>query len=221
MGLEKAKIMRIKQNDQVARLDAIEVMFNPKELTFARKINWSAGAAPKKDIPDYDFGGGEGDTLQMQLFFDTYAAGKDVRKEHTDKLLELTRVDRDLLDRENSQGRPPAVRFQWGMNVGFTAVITSFNQRFTLFLPNGTPVRAVVDVTFTQVADTKLFPMQNPTSGGEGGERVWTVREGDTLGWIAHREYDDATEWRRVADANRLIEVRRLTPGMRLMIPNA
>jgi len=77
-----------------------------------------------------------------------------------------------------------------------------------------------VDITITQVKDKNALPKQNPTSGGVGGERVWTVRSGDTLSWIAFNEYNDATDWRRIADANQLYHVRRLTPGMMLLIPN-
>jgi len=76
-------------------------------------------------------------------------------------------------------------------------------------------------VTFQQIKDAALFPPQNPTSGGVGGERVWVVNEGDTLAWIAYREYGDSNQWRRIADANRLTQVRRLVPGTVLEIPNA
>jgi phage tail protein X len=162
----------------------------------------------------------------MQLFFDTYDTKdeakqkKDVRKEYTDAIWELMMIDPTLKDKKATKGRPPKVHFQWGKAWSFDAVITSLKQTFTLFLPDGTPVRATLDVTFQQVKDAKLFPKQNPTSGGDGGERVWTVNEGDSLAWIAYKEYGDATQWKRIADANRLAQVRRLPPGMVLEIPN-
>jgi len=77
-----------------------------------------------------------------------------------------------------------------------------------------------MDVTFQQIKDAKLFPAQNPTSGGVGGERQWTVRAGDTLTGIAYAEYGDPNAWRRIADANRLTQVRRLRPGIVLEIPH-
>ena len=51
-------------------------------------------------------------------------------------------------------------------------------------------------------------------------EHVWTVVEGDTLALIAYREYGDPTLWRRIADANRMSRVRRLTPGAALLVPH-
>jgi nucleoid-associated protein YgaU len=198
----------------------IECMFNPKEYSFSKRNQWTAGHSKGSNMPQLEFGGGQPATLQMQLFFDTYAAGADVRKEYTDNIWQLMMVDQKLKDPKNKKGRPPKVRFQWGSAWSFDAVITSVNQKFTLFLPDGTPVRATLDVTFQQIKDAALFPKQNPTSGGVGGERVWVVNEGDTLGWIAYKEYGDANQWRRIADANRLTRVRRLTPGTVLEIPN-
>ena len=153
----------------------------------------------------------------MQLFFDTYAkegAPQDVRKEYTGAIWEMMKIDTSLSDlnskpgqpSKNKKGRPPVVVFQWGSTWSFKAVITSIKERFTLFLPDGTPVRSTLDVTFQQVQDKDQHPPTNPTSGGVGGERVWSVSEGDTLAWIAYKEYGDANRWRLIADANRLTD---------------
>ena len=64
-------------------------------------------------------------------------------------------------------------------------------QQFTLFDTDGKPLRATVDVTFQQIKDPTHLAPQNPTSAGAGGERVWRVQAGDTLAWIAYREYGD------------------------------
>jgi nucleoid-associated protein YgaU len=172
-------------------------------------------------VPPLEFGTGQPATLKIQLLFDTYADKADVRKKYTDAIWELMMVDDDLKDAKSKKARPPKVRFQWGSSWSFDAVITSISQVFTLFLPNGTPVRATLDVTFQQIADAKLFPGQNPTSGGIGGERVWRVNEGDTLAWIAHKELGTPNLWRSIAEVNRLTSVRDLETGTVLRLPNA
>ena len=198
----------------------IECMFNPKEYSFSKHNQWTPGKSKGNNMPQLEFSSGQPATLQMQLFFDTYADGKDVRKEYTDAIWTLMMVDSKLKDPKTHKSRPPKVRFQWGSAWTFDAVITSINQKFTLFDTHGTPVRATLDITFQQIKDEALFPKQNPTSGGVGGERVWVVNEGDTLAWIAYKEYGDSTMWRLIADANRLTRVRQLTPGTVLEIPN-
>lgn len=199
----------------------IKCLFNPKEYTFSKQNSWTRKNNSGSNVPPLEFGTGQPATLDMQLLFDTYADRKDVRKEHTDAIWELMMVDSSLKDPKSKKARPPKVRFQWGGTWSFDAVITKISQKFTLFLSDGTPVRATLDVTFQQIRDAKLFQKQNPTSGGVGGERVWTVKAGDTIAWIAHRELGDPNLWRLIADANELTAVRDLTPGMVLRIPNA
>lgn len=217
----------------------VKCLFNPKEYTFSKQNSWSSKPAKGSNLGLFEFGNGQPATLQMQLFFDTYAnvkngastsePPKDVRKEYTAAIWEMMKVDTGLANlndkpgkpSKNKKGRPPVVVFQWGSTWSFKAVITSIKERFSLFLPDGTPVRSTLDVTFQQVQDKDDHPPTNPTSGGTGGERVWTVREGDTLAWIAYKEYGDTDLWRLIADANNLSRVRRLSPGMHLEIPNA
>jgi len=220
---QKATLCRLdKDNKEVG--PRLEVKFNPKELTFSKSNSWKQNETPKQNAPEIEFTGGQGTSLKLQLTFDTYntkdAKKEDVREVYTDKIYQWTFVDKSLENTKSHKGRPPTVRFRW-TRVMFDGVIASIGQRLTMFTPEGTPVRAVLDLTLTQVKDDLFYPKQNPTSGGVGGERVWIVREGDTLPWIAFNEYNDATDWRRIADANGLTQVRRLMPGMVLVVPNA
>ena len=42
---------------------------------------------------------------------------------------------------------------------------------------------------------------------------------GETLALIAHEEYDDAAEWRRIADANGILDPKDVKPGTVLTLP--
>lgn len=220
---------------------SVDCMFNPKEYTFSKQNSWTPNKAKGKNLAQFEFGSGQPATLTMQLFFDTYTniksdsasngSPKDVRKEYTQAIWEMMQVDPNLGSissassgssgpAKHKKGRPPIVIFHWGTTWSFKAVITNLKERFTLFLPDGTPVRSTMDITFQQVQDKDDHPPTNPTSGGTGGERVWKVNEGDTLAWIAYKEYGDSHLWRVIADANRLTRVRQLAPGTTLEIPN-
>jgi hypothetical protein len=225
-SLAYAVIINLDNYEKKQTPHTIQCMFNPKEYTFSKQNTWNKAKTPGKNAPPLEFGAGDPATLQLQLFFDTYASSQrsgeaeDVRDKYTNFIWQLMLVDPKLKNKKTKLGRPPRVRFQWGKTWTFNAVITSITQKFTLFLPNGTPVRATVDVTFQQLQDETLLSRQNPTSGGKGGERVWTVREGDTLASIAHQHFGDVDQWRRIADVNRLNQVRRLTPGTMLLLPD-
>jgi hypothetical protein len=113
---------------------------------------------------------------------------------------------------------PPEVAFEWGV-FRFVAVMTEMSQKFTLFKMDGTPVRAKVEVTFTQHKDVNDYPNQNPTSGGGAIQRVHRVVAGDRLDTIAFEMYGDATRWRAIAEQNQIVNPLALQPGRLLTIP--
>ena len=74
-------------------------------------------------------------------------------------------IDSDTVDKKSGKGRPPTVRFQWG-DLIFDGVISNLSEKLTLFLPaNGKPVRAVVDLTLTQIRDDEDVQEAEPHVG--------------------------------------------------------
>jgi hypothetical protein len=153
----------------------------------------------------------------MQLFFDTYEAGKDVRKMYTDILDKMMMVEENLRDGDSDRGRPPYCRLCWGKVFSFKCVVVSLNLEFTMFLPDGTPVRATANLTLKEIAEEE--EPQNPSSVSRPGNRIWTVKPGETIDWIAYKTLGNAFRWRTIAEANDLLDPLALTPGQQLTIP--
>ena len=195
----------------------IECLFNPSEYTFTKTNTWSPTSVKGKNVPDLEFGGGESMKLTMQLFFDTYASGGDVRK-ITNRIWKLMYIDTTLTDMTSVKGRPPMVEFHWGSTWSFQAVITSITQKFTLFRNDGTPVRATLDVAFTQAKDQGKYPGQNPTTVGRAGYKQRLIKEGDTIDLIAFEEYGDSAMWRFIAETNQMDNPQKLKPGQLIAI---
>ena len=147
--------------------------------------------------------------LSVELFFDTYEEKKSVH-EHTDKLQALALVNPD-------KHRPPLVMFSWGA-VKFKGVVESLSVRFTMFLPDGKACRAVANLTIKEAATAKEQLEKNPRNSPDHTKRR-TVKHGDTLALIAHEEYDDPAEWRRIADANGIVDPKEVKPGTVLTLP--
>lgn len=139
----------------------VECLFNPKEYQVQKTNNWGPADNSTKDASDLTFSGGSGAKLSMQLFFDTYLRDnektvRDVR-EYTDLLWQLMNIQEALRDPKTKKGRPPKVLFIWGKNWLFNAVITSMQQQYTLFMPNGMPVRAMVTVEFQEALEHRTL----------------------------------------------------------------
>lgn len=210
-GLEPAIVINLSTGEQV------HCMFNPHEYTVSKQNQWTKDEVKGKNVPKVKFSQGGAQDLKLQLFFDTYSEGVDVRA-HTRGLWQMMMVTEDKKNQRSNKSEPPRVEFRWG-RFSFRAVITKISQKFTLFLKDGTPVRTTVDVAFQQVEDEEQFAAQNPTSGGGPPMKMHIVGAGERLEWIAARVYGDPGQWRLIAEANHLIHPLRLREGEQLIIP--
>jgi nucleoid-associated protein YgaU len=90
------------------------------------------------------------------------------------------------------------------------------NVKYTMFKPDGTPVRATANITLEEVPSEPKGT--NPTSGSLAGRRTYVVAAGDSLHSIAHAEYGNANLWRALALINGIDDPLRTIPGTRLLI---
>lgn len=193
----------------------VDCMFNPFEYTVSKTNTYAEKPKNRSDAPAMNFKKAGAQTLKLSLFFDTYEKKSDVSK-ITNQLWKFMQPKESKADPEKKE--PPRVAFQWGV-FRFASVITNMTQKFTLFLKDGTPVRAKVDVTFTQHNDVNDYPAQNPTSGGDHILRTWQVIRGDRLDTIAAAVYGDAGKWRVIAEYNDLDNPLALRTGQQILIP--
>jgi hypothetical protein len=218
-SLKKAKIYEVRKDGTPKPGICVTCMFNPYEYTVSKSNTFREKPKNRADTPQAEFSKAGAQTLRLSLVFDTYESKKDVSQETRPlwKLM-LTRTQKE--SRKGKKVEPPRVAFHWGV-FKFVAYITSMSQKFTLFLHDGTPVRARVDVTFTQYTDIDDYRGKgtNPTSGGGPAEQIWRVIAGDRLDTIAAEVYDDPTRWRAIAEHNQILNPLALRPGERLRIP--
>ena len=209
---------------QAATLDieggaSIKCWFNPTQYSVTRTNTWNVKqpAVGKKGAPKAQFGGGQPRELSLDLLFDASDSTKDVRKEVIEKLFEMMEPNASFASAQSKKSaRPPIVTFTWG-EVVLKAVAKSLNVQYTLFHPDGKPIRAAVKITLMEVPQGGLDG-QNPTTRGEV-LRAHVVRDGDSLQSIAYTAYQDATRWRAIAEANGIDDPLSLERGRALAIP--
>lgn len=194
-----------------ARGTVVEVLFNPTEYSVEHSASFGQTAPPGLDNPITQFVNGNAQVLTMDLFFDTYTdgGGEDVS--------ELTRQLTDLVHIDGELHAPPTVRFSWGVLL-FDAVIEKARLKFTMFLADGTPVRATLAVTFTQYR-TIQEQLEQPRRNSADKTKRRRAEGPDSLWLLADREYGDVAQWRVIARANRIDDPRRLTAGTVLVLP--
>ena len=127
----------------------IDCLFNPKEYTIEKTVEWTAPQGAGKNTSKLEFKSGKPATMKVELFFDTYEASEKDVSVFTKKIFDLMKVDDTLKDKKSKKGRPAKVLFIWGQNkesrrVVFQSVVQSVSAKYTLFLADGTPVRATL-----------------------------------------------------------------------------
>lgn len=217
-SLVAAKILEVNESgaDKGGGI-SIDCMFNPFEYSVSKSNSYEENAKNQADVPHVEFKKAGAQTLKLELLFDTYESQQDVSKT-TNQLWKLMESKTRQEGSKTEKVPPPEVAFEWGV-FRFVAVITNMTQKFTMFKLDGTPVRAKVDVTFTQYKDVNDYPKQNPTSGGGEIERIWQVIAGDRLDAIAYKVYGETARWRDIANRNKIRNPLALIPGQKLVIP--
>lgn len=170
--------------------DEIEVMFNPTEYTYsnvAQTTNEGSNIQFQRvDVEDFT----------VTLFYDTYEEKMDVRE----KIEKLASLVKPTVAKPSTK-QPPVCIFIWG-GFGYKGIIYRINQKFSMFLSSGIPVRAEVTLTFksviTREEDAQL-------RGREACRKLWTVKTGDRLDLIAYNTLKDPKQWRKIAVANHIV----------------
>jgi len=199
----------------------IPVMFNPEEYTVNREINYAQSVIPGLSGPVLQFVSGNMQTLEMELFLDTY-------EEHraNDRVLNTAQSDVrtmsnqvvGLMDIDPTTHAPPVLLFTWA-SLSFTCVLARASQRFIMFLPDGTPVRARLQVVFNEFRNVDLEAKEVKRETSDYTKR-YTVNQGETLSGIAATSYGDPRLWRVIALANGIDRPRPLAAGQELVLPN-
>ena len=197
-------------------LGEVTFRFNPKEYSIQKSASWEskpAKGAKKTSMPE--FKGAEPRSMTVEAFLDsTDPPYPDIVKDIETLFSCCTPVAESVGKNKPS---PPFVRFCWGKTMSFTAFMKQVNVKYTLFKPDGAPIRATATLTLQEIPrDTGK---QNPTSGGLVPHRVHTVVAGDTLQSVAYREYGNPALWRALAELNGVDDPQRLLPGDRLLVP--
>jgi len=188
----------------------ISVMYNPEELRLEQGNVVAEVGIPGRGAPPLQYVRGKNRSLTMELFFDTYE-----EKHPQPDVRTFTGRVVHLLDQLPQTGAPPILMFVLGQ-LHFRCVLVDAGQRFTMFLPDGTPVRATLTVRFQEYVRLEFEVTRGFFAGPP---TLHTIAQGETLSGLAADYLGDPTAWRRIAEANKIDDPLNLSPGLSLVVP--
>lgn len=211
----------------------IYVMYNPESYVQERGAKYSEAPGLSSNMPSVQFVHGTSETLSMQLFFDTYWTGSLVGGTKLDKaalmatsalpasakmdVREYTSKIYDLMIIDPTTHVPPLLKIEWA-SLQFEGHLVSCKQNFSMFNQLGKPVRATLDVTFKQYMKPSTIAEMKPNESPDT-EKYRTVHQGDSLWSFSGREYGQCEQWRVIAQANGIVNPRRLDTGSMIKLP--
>ncbi|PWU14362.1 MAG: peptidoglycan-binding protein [Verrucomicrobia bacterium] len=224
----KATFQTVDENGNLG--EPLPVNFNPTEYTLNKGAQIAEITIPGLDSPLLQFVRGQTESLSLDLFFDTTESGMD---DTAISVTSLTDKFYKLVKMNGTSHAPPICFFAWGEDFpgrrnygsagsqqrhGFKCVVESVRQRFTLFSPQGVPLRATLTISLREYKTLKeQIDELNLSSPDRTHSHV--VQVGETINQISANIYNDSTQWRAIAIANSLTDPLDLHPGTVLVIP--
>jgi len=210
--------------------EIFNVQFNPTEFSLEKSAQIAEIAIPGLDSPLLQFVRGQNEKLTVDLFFDTTEGGTGPG---ATSFTTVTDLVYSLINIEPAGPAPPICTFIWNSNFPgadispqagnqrrnqFQCVVESIRQKFTMFAPDGTPLRATLTLTLREykTLDDQLAQL-NLSSPDRSHSYV--TQKGDSLAGVSSQFYNDPTQWRSISDANGIADPRRLTTGLSLSVP--
>lgn len=214
--------------------DIYVVQVNPKSYALNHILNYANHQGQGDSGSDAVYSHSEPTTLQFDFLFDGTGVVPPPSElgdvplvgaiasalsdgEKFEVLEEISKFNRVVYDYQGESHRPCKVLLVWG-TLEFACALTSLNYSFSLFKPDGTPLRAVASCSFREaVTDAQREQEENPSSPDLTHMRE--IKEGDTLPLLAHRIYGNSELYLEIARVNKLVNFRRLQAGNRVALP--
>lgn len=196
------------------------VWINPASYTRKTNIRYNDRQAQGSNGPSPEFNRVASEDVSFDLLFDATGVlpppgnAKIYSNGVADGISQFTALSSRLNGTIHS---PNYLILAWAQ-LQFQCVLTSMNINYTLFMPDGTPLRAKVGVSFKSfTSESQLAKTGNKRSPDM--THLVTVTAGDTLPLLCHKIYGDSGYYAKVAAFNGLASFRDVAPGTQLLFP--
>jgi hypothetical protein len=229
--LKKLVIKSYSDDTRQNEVGEFEVMFNPTTYSKHYEVVYNARDAQGSQSPPQIFSHIQPQVYNLEFLFDgTETVGppgdfgiaisipgvggllpKTSVKERVAEFLELT------FQMDGSIHRPRYLILIWGDLIS-SCIMTSADIDYTLFKPDGDPLRAKVRASFTEDYDetlrVKLEMKRSPDL-----THVRLAEENTNLSLMSYEVYKEPSFYIQVARTNKLKHFRRLRTGQQLIFP--
>lgn len=191
------------------------VMINPESLKWDRSVDYNEKQAPDSSSPSQKYKNTPAEKLNFEIIIDCVGI---VDSKRTDMAAEIDLLESVVYTYNGEIHRPNFVKVQWGKDIVFKGVLKSFDTTYTLFKPDGSPLRAKVSLGFVEYISPDQVKKEDKQESPDVTHLV-TVKQGDTLPGLCQKVWNDNSLFVQVAEFNELNKFRNLDGIDNLLFP--
>lgn len=213
--LDKIKIIGFQSSDESSLAAPFSVyigMFNPERYSVTNQVIYSDVARPGSTASVLQFDRIAPRTFNFDFLVDGTGASGDKREVLADII--LFRYTCGFI---GTTHRPSFLILQWGTFL-VRCVLTSLSIEYTLFRPDGTPLRATMKASFAEYTTPVLEQLQNFLSSPDVTHER-TVTANDRLDLMSYKIYKDSKYYMELARVNNLNQFKKLKVGEKIIFP--
>ncbi len=199
--------------------DRFEVMLNPSSYRHEHTIEYNEKKTQGQAGADPKFSAVDAEKIRFDLIIDgTGVVGVPIPGVGPNDVKTQIRLLKDIVYKyRGKEHEPSIVQLSWGKFI-FIGRLDSLSLEYTLFMPGGDPLRAKVQMSFTQFMSAQEESLRANRSSPDLSHKV-LVKAGDTLPLLCYRIYKDSSYYPQVARFNNLTDFRHIEPGSTLDFP--
>lgn len=194
---------------------AYSCMLNPESIKWNKRIEYNKQQPPDSSSAAQKYQRTPSDSFDFDIVIDCTGIVDSKRVNLSDEIAALERI---VFAYNGKIHRPNFVKIQWGKNLIFKGVLVSMNTTYTLFRPDGSPIRAKLSLSFEQYISPSTI---NKTDNRQSPDVTHLVKviEGQSLPMICYRAWNDPFKYIDVAAYNKLNKFRQLKGQQNLILP--
>ena len=190
------------------------VLVNPASYTHNHANTFNLKQASGTAAPTPKFEKTEVEKVSMELHFDATGI---IAGSSGDVLKDISNFKNTAYTFNGKIHSPNYIKLSWGSFL-FNCVLTSLDVTYTLFKPDGTPLRAKANVNFEGFIDEKTVALKEGKNSPDLTHQV-IFKVGDSLPNLCYQIYKNANYYIDVANFNKIINFREISPGTKLLFP--
>lgn len=222
-SLEKMEVSAYSDSDFASQVgETFSVYINPEKYSHSYKICYNDVQAQGSPGGSPDFNKIPSDKVQLELVFD----GTGVVPSPLPGVLPFTddgivpqieKLKALIFTYNGNIHSPNYLKLAWGTLL-FKCRLESLDITYTLFKPDGTPLRARAAASFLGYTDEVELQARSKKSSPDL-THVRVVKGGDTLPLMCFKIYGESSLYPQVARVNGLTDFRELAVGSQLLFP--